>query len=88
MLEINVGDVVQTVCGRDKFQPFVVVKIEGDFAFLANGKNRTINNPKAKKLKHVRLTSIKIDTIRNKLQKHERVLDSEIRKAIDNLNII
>ena len=88
MLEITIGDIVQPICGRDKFQPFVVIKVEGNFAFLANGKNRTLNNPKAKKLKHIRLTSIKIDTIKSKLQNGERVLDSEIRKAIDNLNII
>ena len=88
MLNVTIGDIVQPICGRDKFQPFVVIKIEGDYAFLSNGKNRTIANPKAKKLKHIRLTSIKIETVKDKLQKGQRVLDSEIRKAIDNLNIV
>ena len=88
MLNITKGDIVQPICGRDKFQPFVVIDIKGDYAYLSNGKNRTIANPKAKKLKHVRLTSIKIEAIQSKLQNGQRVLDSEIRKAIDNLNIV
>ena len=88
MLEITVGDIVQSLRGRDAYQPFIVLDIKNDYVTLVNGKNRTIQNPKRKKLKHVKLTSIKIDAIKCKLQNNEKVLDSEIRKAIDNLNII
>ena len=88
MLEVTNGDIVQSICGRDCFQPFVVLKIDNGYAYLVNGKNRTIQNPKRKKLKHIRLTNIKNEAIKQKLKNNEKVLDSEIRKAIDNLSII
>ena len=88
MLEITNGDIVQSICGRDCFQYFVVLKIENDYAFLVNGKNRTIQNPKRKKLKHIRLTNINSEIIKQKIISNEKLLDSEIRKAIDNLSII
>ena len=88
MLEITIGDVVESIQGRDHFQYFVVTNIENGYVYLSNGKNRTLQNPKKKKLKHVRLTSIKIEAIKSKLMNNEKVLDSEIRKAIDNLSVI
>jgi len=88
MSNIAVGDVVQSLKGRDANQSFVVVDIKDDYILLANGKNRTIQNPKKKKIKHIKIASLSLESIKQKLQSGNKVLDSEIRKAIDNLNII
>lgn len=41
--------------GHDKTEVYVVIREENDSVFLANGKNRTVQSPKRKKLKHVQL---------------------------------
>lgn len=47
------GEFAISKAGHDKGKIYVVVGVEGDFAYLANGKERTIANPKKKRLKHI-----------------------------------
>jgi len=42
--------------GRDKGKAFVVVSIDGEYVFLADGKLRPLNKPKKKKAKHTQPT--------------------------------
>lgn len=53
---ITVGSVVKSKCGRDKEKFFVVLKIEGDFLFLADGKLRKLDSLKKKRASHVSAT--------------------------------
>lgn len=88
MLEINIGDIVESTKGRDAGLIFVVFNKEKEYAYLVNGKNRTIKQPKKKKFKHIRPTGHKSVLLQEKFLSNAKVLDSEIRKTIDNLNII
>ena len=88
MLEFSIGDVVVSTRGRDMGEMYVILEIKGDYLFLANGKNKTIDTPKPKKMKHIQKTIYHLDEIAQRLQNDEKVLDREIRKAIDNLNIM
>ena len=49
------GEVVQSVQGRDEGRFYVVVRAENAFVWVADGKKRTLANPKRKNLRHVRL---------------------------------
>ena len=51
------GQIVISKQGRDKGLPFVVVAIEGEFLYLADGKLRKIQNPKKKRPKHIQATN-------------------------------
>ena len=55
------GTVVKSFAGHDKDSFFVVLRVEGDFAYISNGKTRTLENPKKKRLKHLKHTHTVID---------------------------
>lgn len=53
---ITAGTVVISVAGHDKGHWFVVTDADEKFAFLADGKERKLADPKKKNLKHIRKT--------------------------------
>jgi len=52
-MEYSVGQIVRAKAGRDKNGFFIIVGLEGKFAYIVNGKNRKIEAPKKKKLIHL-----------------------------------
>lgn len=48
------GRLVISVAGRDKGLTLCVVRTEGDYVFLCDGKLRKLESPKKKKYKHVK----------------------------------
>ncbi|MBQ9673667.1 MAG: KOW domain-containing RNA-binding protein [Ruminococcus sp.] len=54
---IKEGSIVKAKAGRDKDLFFVVVKLEGGYAYIANGKRRKVEAPKKKKLIHLQATN-------------------------------
>lgn len=52
MQEFQVGDLVRSAAGRDKNSFYIIVKIEGDFLYLADGKYKLVDKPKKKRKKH------------------------------------
>ena len=88
MLNVNIGDVVMSTKGRDLNNLYIVYGIKKDYAFLVDGRGKTILNPKKKKFKHFTLTGQNVEALKEKFLANEKVLDSEIRKTISNLNII
>ena len=55
MDKFNVGDLVLSVAGRDLNHAFIVIKIEGNYAYVVDGKIHKAQNPKKKKFKHIKL---------------------------------
>lgn len=54
--------VVRSAAGHDRGNFLVITAVEGDFAYIADGKERKLASPKKKRLKHLRLTNTAIDT--------------------------
>lgn len=54
---VEKSDIVVSRAGRDKGKIFFVLEEDGTFAYLANGKERKIETPKKKKLKHLQFVS-------------------------------
>lgn len=50
---IEIGCIVRSTAGRDQGRFLVVLALEGEYAFLADGKVRRITKPKKKKQKHL-----------------------------------
>jgi ribosomal protein L14E/L6E/L27E len=69
------GQVVFSKCGRDKGRAFVVMSVEGDCVFLADGKLRPLARPKKKKSKHTQIVHVVLTL-------SEGVTDAEIRKGL------
>jgi ribosomal protein L14E/L6E/L27E len=54
---ISVGEIVQSLAGRDKGEYLVVLAIDGEYVIVANGKARKAQKPKRKKIKHIKKVS-------------------------------
>lgn len=81
MLEIERGMIVKSLAGHDKTQLYVIISVEGEYVYLADGKCRTMDHLKKKKKKHIQVTSYIDEDIR--LAK--RVEDSSIRKLLKSI---
>lgn len=79
----SVGDLVVSTAGRDKGKTFLIVKIDNEYAYLVNGKERKTCKPKKKKLKHIDsvLVAGEIE-LAIKIQKGEPVGNERLRRLI------
>ena len=56
-MNITAGTVVISRAGHDCGRAMLVVRNDGEFLFVADGKERKLEKPKKKNKKHVRVTS-------------------------------
>ena len=82
-MESHLSDIVISLCGRDKGQLLLVVGEEGPYVLVANGKQRRAEQPKRKKLRHVRVVGHCDDRTREKLLANGRLNNGDIRIALD-----
>ncbi len=52
-LKVSVGAIVFSKAGRDRGYYFVVVSVCDEFVYLADGRFRTLSNPKKKNARHI-----------------------------------
>ena len=81
-MDISKSDIVLSLAGRDKGKLFYVMDTEDNFVILADGKGRKLENPKRKKLKHVRRVSRTETRVALKIQNGDKVLNSELRRDL------
>ena len=72
-----------STAGRDKGKTFLIVKIDNEYAYLVNGKERKTCKPKKKKLKHIDsvLVAGEIE-LAIKIQKGEPVGNQRLNRLI------
>ena len=80
--DIQISDVVISVRGRDQGELFYVIGREGEYLLLANGKNRTLDEPKRKKQKHVEKVLRSETRVAVKLLSGDKVLNGELRRDL------
>ena len=85
-MEIKAGSIVRSIAGRDKGDLFIVLSVEDEFVYLANGELRKVDRPKKKKLKHIQGSEKMSEFIANKLETVGKVTNSEVRKALAQIN--
>ena len=77
-----VSDVVIPQAGRDAGQRLYVIGIDGEYLLLADGKHRTLEQPKRKKRRHVKKVLRSETRVAAKLISGDKVLNSELRKDL------
>ncbi len=83
MAEVSTGMYGISRAGHDKGRMYIIVKEEGDFFYLVDGKVRKLDGPKKKRKKHLQIVGTGIDkSLAEKLKSRETVCDEEIRLAI------
>lgn len=67
-MDMNAGRVVISSAGHDKGRLMLVVGADGDRVLVADGKERKLEHPKQKNLKHVQgtLSSIELEGLTDK----------------------
>ena len=81
-MDISKSDIIESLAGRDKGKLFYVIETEENFVLIADGRGRKLENPKRKKLKHVRRVSRTETRVAAKLQNGDKVLNSELRRDL------
>ena len=77
------GRIVVSKAGRDKGERFYVKEVlDENYVALVNGKNRKLESPKKKKMRHVGLVQSSDDRVGEKLRLGEKVTNAEIRRSL------
>ena len=79
---IFVSDVVVSTAGRDQGRLYYVISTDELFLMLVNGKDRTLDKPKRKKLRHVQKVLRSETRVAAKLASGDKVLNSELRRDL------
>ena len=53
MQNISKGTIVRSISGHDRNEPYIIYKIEDNYAYLINGKNKAKDSLKKKNIKHI-----------------------------------
>ena len=80
--DLTIADVVRSEAGRDAGQMFYVIRTDGPYLLLVNGKDRTIEKPKKKKTKHTKKVLRSETRVAAKLRNGDKVLNSELRRDL------
>ncbi len=81
-MAIEKADVVRSLAGRDAGELFFVSSTDGEYAYIVNGRDRRLEKPKKKKLKHLKRVERGTDRVDLKLRSGEKVTNSELRRAL------
>lgn len=78
---VSFGDIVLSKNGRFANHYFVVLKVEDNFVYIANGKTRKVDSPKKKKIKHIQVIG-KSEHITSKMANGEKITNAEVRRSL------
>lgn len=78
----QIGEFVSSLSGHDAGSTYMIVKIEEPFVWLCDGDYKKIDKPKKKRIKHVKLSNVAADAIKEKIEKNKIVHNEEIYSAI------
>ena len=85
MREYEFGGLVQSLAGHDKGELLVILDVQGEFLLLADGKYRTVEKPKRKKIKHVQYMNYRCSRLIEEKEKSGRVTNEMLKYELKNL---
>lgn len=79
----RIGQIVQSLCGRDQGQFAVIIKLIDDrYVLIADGDKRKFDNPKKKNINHLQLEDEIAQEIVDSLSETNRVTNGKLRFVI------
>lgn len=82
MVTCKIGEFAKSKAGHDKDEIFIIINIEDEYVYLVDGKNRNIEKPKKKKMKHIQSIHYIDSELQNKLNSNVKLQNEDIRKAL------
>lgn len=77
-MSILQGSVIKSMAGHDKDFYHLVVRVDGNYVFIADGKQRKLENPKRKNIKHIEKTCVAVELT--------EITNKKLRKLLSELN--
>ena len=84
MKEVRTGMTAVSMTGHDTGRYYIIVKTEGDYVYLADGRLRTLTRLKKKKRKHIQIDSHIVPEIRALLEQDQELTNEVIKRVIKN----
>ena len=81
-MEIAKSNIVRSNAGRDRGKLFCVMRVEGEYLLLADGKSRKVESPKRKKRRHVLFVAADDTRLSEKIKSDVKITNSEIRRTL------
>ena len=81
-MEIAKSNIVRSNAGRDRGKLFCVMRVEGEYLLLADGKSRKVESPKRKKRRHVLFVADDDTRLSAKIRGEEKITNSELRRTL------
>lgn len=84
-----IGKLVLSRAGRDKNHLYVIIRqLDNEYVLLSNGKTKTIEKPKRKKIKHLRIFEDMDDNIKASIQSCNKSTDLKIKRFLKYKGIV
>jgi ribosomal protein L14E/L6E/L27E len=81
--KFSIGDIVKSIAGRDKDKIFLVVGYDDEKVIIVNGKERKVNSPKRKNVKHLSKVLIAGDIeLAKKIQSGKPTSNEKVYKSV------
>jgi len=77
-VKLKIGSVVMACAGRDSGKFFVVTQSDEKCVYMADGRERKLDKPKRKNIKHLRITDSMIDL--------NEITDKKLRQLLSQFN--
>ena len=85
---LSVGQVVESTSGRDKGRLFFIIKVVDDqYVLISDGKKRKLEQPKLKKVKHLKRYNVINNEVKNKIVSNENLTDAFLRAQLTKLDL-
>ena len=81
-MEYRPGMKAKSLAGHDQNKIYIIIQEDGDFVFLCDGKNRTLEHLKKKRKKHVQLIKYIEPELAEKLANGSVIYNEDIKRAI------
>ena len=78
-----IGNLAVSLAGHDKGQIYLIIREDGEYVYLCDGRLKTTEQPKRKNRKHIQVIKRGVDQeLTTRLAKGESVRDEEIKRMI------
>lgn len=78
-----IGMFASSKSGHDKNSLYIIIKEEGEYVYLSDGKTRTLAHPKKKNKKHIQIIRKQQDAeLTAQLQAGSPVRDEQVKRAV------
>lgn len=78
----KIGCIVTSKAGHDAGCAYVVVGCDKDYVYLSDGRNKTIEKPKKKKMKHLQFTKQIADEVIEKIESKKPVMNEDVKRSL------